>query len=472
MRMLIVILVLIGLTAGVGGWYWHVSSKTHTEYRTQKVERGDLLSTISATGTVEPEEVVDVGAQVAGLILSFGTDSNGKPIDYRSPIEKDTVLANIDPAVYKADLDTAQAQLGQANANVKKAQADVEQMRAKLFQAQQNWLRAQKVGPSDALSQNDYDMYRAEYETGKANEAVAQAEVLQAQTGIDQAKAALDKARRNFEFCTIKSPVKGVIIDRRVNVGQTVVSSLNAPSLFLIAKDLTRMQVWVAVNEADIGHIQPGQNVTFTCDAFPGKKFTGTVGKVRLNATMTQNVVTYTVEVVTENPKSVLLPYLTANVQFEVEKDPNVLLVPNAALRWYPSSVDQVAADARADFKPIDEDPAGAGGGGGGGRPQGAERQGGGDQSATKDSGKQSGRANRKVVRHGTLWVRDGEFVRPVAVTIGATDGLNTAVYSDKLSETQEVVVGEIVDSPTNTGERNPFIPQMGRGGRGGGRGR
>ena len=471
MRMLIVVLVLIGLFAGVGGWYWHVSSKTHTEYRTQKVERGDLLSTISATGTVEPEEVVDVGAQVAGLILSFGKDANGNPIDYRSPVDPEMVLANIDPEVYKADRDTAKAQLGQANANVQKANADEQQAEAKLAQAKANWERAQKVGPSDALSQNDYDQYHADFLSAQATVEVMKAEILQAQTGIDQANATLAKAERNLAFCTIKSPVKGVIIDRRVNVGQTVVSSLNAPSLFLIAKDLTRMQVWVAVNEADIGHIQPNQNVTFTCDAFPGKKFEGKVGKVRLNATMTQNVVTYTVEVVTENPKQILLPYLTANVQFEVEKDPNVLLVPNAALRWYPSSVDQVAADARADFKPIDEEPAGGNGGGGGeraARGQGGDRQSG-DQGAAKGPNKQGG--PKKVVRHGTLWVKDGEFVRPVPVTVGATDGVNTAVYSDKLSEGQEVVTGEIIDAPTNSGERNPFMPQMSRRG-GGGRGR
>ena len=459
MRMLIVILVLIGLSAGVGGWYWHVSSKTHTEFRTAKVERGDLLSTISATGTVEPEEVVDVGAQVAGLILSFGKDSNGNAIDYRSPVEPNMVLAKIDDAVYKADYDTAQAQLGQANANVQKANADVEQAQAKLTQAQANWDRAQKVGPSDALSQNDYDQYRADFLTAQANVGVAKAEVLQAQTGVDQAKASLDKAKRNLDFCTIVSPVKGVIIDRRVNVGQTVVSSLNAPSLFLIAKDLTKMQVWVAVNEADIGHIHPGQNVTFTCDAFPGQTFKGKVGKVRLNATMTQNVVTYTVEVETDNPDGKLLPYLTANVQFEVEKDPNVLLVPNAALRWYPSSVDEVAPDARADFKPIDEEPAIGG-------ERGARGQGGADQGAPKSANKQGN--HKKSVRHGMLWVRDGEFVRPVAVTVGATDGLNTAVYGDKLSENQEVVTGEIIDAPSSSGEKNPFIPQMSRrGGRG-----
>src|SRR5262249_41659128 len=137
-------------------------------------------------------------------------------------------------------------------------------------------------------------------------------------------------------YCTIKSPVNGVIIDRRVDIGQTVVSSLSAPSLFLIAKDLSKMQVLVQVNEADIGHVKPGDPVTFTADAFPGDSFEGKVRKVRLNATQTQNVVTYTVEIVTDNSSLKLLPYLTANVRFVVDHREQVLAVPNAALRWSP----------------------------------------------------------------------------------------------------------------------------------------
>jgi HlyD family secretion protein len=163
---------------------------------------------------------------------------------------------------------------------------------------------------------------------------VGEAAILQAKAGLAQAEAVLRRAQRNLGYCTITSPVKGVIIDRRVNIGQTVVASLNAPSLFLIAKDLTRMQVWVAVNEADIGKIRPGQPVTFTVDAFQGETFRGEVGKIRLNASMTQNVVTYTVEIITDNASGRLLPYLTANVQFELSRASYVLMVPNAALRW------------------------------------------------------------------------------------------------------------------------------------------
>src|SRR5207245_2048948 len=182
---------------------------------------------------------------------------------------------------------------------------------------------------------------------------VAKVEIASAKNGVALAEASLMKAKRNLDFCTIKSPVKGVIIDRRVNVGQTVVSSLNAPSLFLLAKDLSRMQIWVAVNEVDVGRIKQGTPVTFTCDTFSDQSFEGTVQKVRLNATMTQNVVMYTVEVRAENPQSILLPYLTAKVRFEIQRQNDVLIVPNVALRWYPMSESQVAPDARSSWKPV-----------------------------------------------------------------------------------------------------------------------
>ena len=315
-------------------------------FRTAAVKRGDLVASISATGTVEPEEVVDVGAQVAGLIRAFGKDKYGKVIDYGSAVDAGTVLAKIDDSLYVAAVDTAKAQFQQAGANKISADANVLQMKAKLLQARQDWDRAQKLGPSDALAQSAYDQYKANYEVAKANLASAEAAVEQAKAAVAQAKASLTSAQINLGYCTIKSPVKGVIIDRRVNIGQTVVSSLSAPSLFLIAKDLTRIQVWVSVNEADIGSISKDQPVTFTVDALPNQVFQGRVGKIRLNATMTQNVVTYTVEVNTNNDDGKLLPYLTANAQFMIGRRQGVLLIPNAALRWSPRP-NQIAPESR-----------------------------------------------------------------------------------------------------------------------------
>jgi HlyD family secretion protein len=438
MRTLIIALVLGAIALATASWYWRGGSPVDKEYLTASVTRGDLVSTISSTGTLEPEEVVDVGAQVAGLIESFGTDTSGKQIDYRSPVEAGTVLARIDDAVYRADVDTASAQLEQARASVQKGDADLAAANAKLFQAEQNWTRAKDMGPSEALSQNDYTMYEAEFETAKANVGVAKAEIAQTKASVAQAQAAVEKAQRNLDFCTIKSPVKGVIIDRRVNIGQTVVSSLNAPSLFLIAKDLTRMQIWASVNEADIGRITPGTAVTFACDAFPGKEFKGTVGKVRLNATMTQNVVMYTVEVNTENRDNLLVPYLTANVRFEVERTHSVLLVPNTALRWSPSTPLEVSPDARASWKPPEA-----------------------DTTASADGAKQERAASKQpMVRQGTIWVQDAGFVRPVQVQLGSSDGSNSALLSNNLVEGEAVIVGETI-SAAQAGDRNPFLPTL-----------
>jgi HlyD family secretion protein len=347
------------------------------------------------------------------------------------------VLALIDDALYAADVASAKAQLAQSKAAVQKAQADLGQMQAKLLQTENDWARAQKLGPSDALSKTDFDAARANYEVSKANLAVGKAAVVQAQGTVAQAEATLKRAVQNLNYCTIKSPVKGVIIDRRVNIGQTVVSSLNAPSLFLLAKDLNRLQVWVSVNEADIGRIKPGQPVTFTVDAQPGDVFPGKVGKIRLNATMTQNVVTYTVEVDTDNSGGKLKPYLTANVNFIVGESKNVLLVPNAALRWLPT-MEQVVAEFRASPKQakVPEAPAQV-------------------KPAVK-----GGKAEKAP---SLVWVPQGDLVRPVQVTLGMSDGSLTEVSSPDLKEGTLLVVGEMESQPAGKPApgASPFAPQL-----------
>ena len=410
-------------------------------FRTVPVKRGDLTATISATGTVEPVAAVDVGVQVAGVIIAFGKDKHGKDINWGSAVEEGMVLAKIDDSLYAAAVETAKAQLQQAAANKISADANVLQMKAKLLQAQADWNRAQKLGPSDALSQSAYDQYQANYEVAKANLAAAEAAVEQAKAALAQAKASLTTAQINLGYCTIKSPVKGVIVDRRVNIGQTVVSSLSAPSLFLIANDLKQIQVWVSVNEADVGSISKGQPVTFTVDAYPGQVFQGQVGQVRLNATMTQNVVTYTVAVDTNNDDGKLLPYLTANAQFKIGRRQGVLLVPNAALRWSPRP-NQIAPEPRR----TSHAPAG---------------------SSSGERGGRSGTVGAPEAR-GTIWVEQGKFVRPVRVENGLTDGTLTEVEGRDLTEGLRVVVGEATGEAAvgPSTERSPFTPQIGRGAR------
>jgi HlyD family secretion protein len=480
MKNIVILILLLAVVGGVGGWYYGSSDHHGPAFRTVQVERGDLLASINATGTIEPEEVIDIGAQIVGQILSFGHDPRdpddpdprfkkdpkykGRLIDFGSPVEKGTVLAHIDDSIYKAQVDQADAQVkqaeaalisataevGVADANEKQAEANLEQLKAKAYQAERDWTRAQKLGPTKALADVDYDTAEATYLTSKAAVAVgvatvaqtkaaledAKANVAKANASIGAAKATLANAQTNLRYCTITSPVKGVIVDRRVNIGQTVVSSLNAPSLFLLAKDLKRLQVWASVNEADIGNIKPGQAVTFTVDAFPDRVYKGVVAadQPRLNASMTQNVVTYTVVVNTDNSDGSLLPYLTANVQFEVSRHTHVLLVPNAALRWRPTA-QQVAPEARDEFV----------------RSQ---------RKRTAPGEKPVASAEKEHHDRGTLWVEDNGFVKPVKVRIGLSDGLQTEIVKGDIQEGAYLVVGE-ARANTESSTSNPFTPKL-----------
>ncbi|MDO4528276.1 MAG: efflux RND transporter periplasmic adaptor subunit [bacterium] len=332
-------LIVLGLF-GFGGWWFFLDKEETVEsvaYKTTPVITGQVFSTIRATGTIEPEDLIDIGAQITGQIMAFGVDTEGKEVDYCSEVRKGQLLARIDDVTYKAEVTIATANLNSANARLDSANANVLQLRAKLHQAERDWTRATALGVGDALSQKEYDAYQSAYESALAAVDVGKASVAEAQASIAQAQAQLEKAQRNLSYCEIMSTVDGIVIDRRVNIGQTVTASMNTPSLFLVAKDLKRIEIWVPVNEADIGEIHEGQEVVFTVDAFPNKDFTGTVRRIRLNAAMSSNVVTYTVEVATENPEGVLLPYLTANVEFILGRSaPDALLVPPAALRWQP----------------------------------------------------------------------------------------------------------------------------------------
>jgi HlyD family secretion protein len=444
----IFLIVIIAVIAG--GWqYFNKNKAKKITFRTVEITRGDILSTISATGTVEPQELVDVGAQVAGQVLAFGIDEDGNEVDYGSPVKQGALLAKIDDTTYTSDVALATAQLEQAKAGVENAQANLLQLKAKLDQAQLDWERAQKLGPSEALAKSSYDSYKAAFEVAQANVTVGEASISQAKASVSQAEATLQKAKRNLGYCTITSPVNGIIIDRRVNIGQTVVASLNTPSLFLIAKDLRKMQVWVSVNEADIGKIYQGQPVTFTVSTYEGQTFTGVVGKIRLNATMTQNVVTYTVEVETDNSSGKLLPYLTANVNFEVSRKDNVLEVANAALRWTPRA-EQVAPEYQSALN----DPA----------------------EQNKDRSKRQHDPNAPHTqtlnyKKATLWVSENGQARPIKVLAGTTDDTMTEVRGvgstsspqDEIKEGLQVIAGEQEQTAGNTGTVNPFTPQLRR---------
>jgi HlyD family secretion protein len=439
MRSILVLIVVIALIAAGAAYYiLEYSAEPPVKFRTLAVDRGSVVATISATGTLEPEEVIDVGAQVAGLIKSLGEDPksiNGR-IDYNSVVDEGTLLAKIDARVY-------QAQLDQAKATLARSEADVVQLQAKCNQTEKEAKRAEVLRPQNAIADTDYDLAVANYEVAKAN-------VLVGEATVAQNKATLEMARTNLEYTTIKSPVKGVIISRRVNIGQTVVASLSAPSLFLIAKDLSRMQIWSAVNEADIGRIHVGMPVEFSVDAFSGETFQGKVAQIRLDAQTTQNVVTYTVVVSADNAKMRLIPYLTANLRFQVDRREDVLRVANAALRWKPRTA-QIVPDARRATS-------------------------GGDQAGDAEGKRRSppgsdGAGPRKLKKEreerGRLWVREGELVRPVDVKLGISDGSATEISGEEVKEGMEVVMGETRSTSADTADStNPFLPKIRFGGK------
>lgn len=394
--------------------YYFNDTEDKVSFNTANVVTKDIVKTIDATGTVEPEDLVDVAARVSGEIISFGKDKNGREVDYGSEIREGDVIALIDDQIQQSNFLSANAKLSAARASQAQAKANLVVAQANLRQAQRDWDRAKRLGASEALSQAAYDSYLSVWEIATAQIDVRKAEILQADANVIQAEAAMKEAKRNLEYCVIKAPVNGVVIDRKVNVGQTVVSSMSASSLFSIAKDLRRMQVWASVNEADIGGIRAGQPVTFTVDAFPGEKFTGTVEKIRLNATMSQNVVTYVVEVVTDNSSMRLLPYLSANLNFEVERKNKALSVPNAAIRFSPDS------NFIAEGETISEED-------------------------------------------DYVWVKSGEDkIRPIKVRVVLSDGAWTAIESPEIKDGMEIVTAaEKLDASNKNSASNPFMPKV-----------
>ena len=439
------LLAAVVVLAGSGGAYlvFGRSSGSGVTFRTEPATRGELLATVGGTGTLEPEEVIDIGTQVAGLIKEFGQGTDGKPIDYGSPVARGTVLARIDDSLYAAKAEQsrallrsaqqkvvqAKAKVDEAVANTNKARADLKQAQARANQTARDWKRSQALQAAGTIGEAEFDLSQSTYEINNAAVVVSEAAIVQAvaseadvraavgdaEAAVATSQAVLRQDEINLGYCVIKSDVAGTIIDRRVTIGQTVQSSFNTPSLFLIAKDLKRMKVWASVNESDIGQIRVGQPVTFSVDAYPNKTYKGTVARIRLNATNAQNVVVYTVEVTTDNPSGELLPYMTANLKFEVNRHADVLLVPNAALRYRPAA--NLITNGSALTAP-------------------------------------------DTASSGTVYVADGTKLRAVPVVVGLTDGTMTEIVSGDLAAA--VVVGEVRSGGTPSSAENPFAPKMG----------
>ena len=325
-KLLILALVIIGIALfvmfGLGG-------KDSASYSTSAVERGDIFQVVDATGTINAVTTVQVGSQVSGVISELHADFN-------SHVSKGDVIAQIAPELFqgafaqaKADLDNAEANVAVAAANTAKAKAAQAQMKA-------DYERNIGLTKSGAVSQQAFELAKANTESADAQVAAAQAQELQARAQVEQKRAAVQVAQTNLDYTTIRAPIDGTVVARTVDVGQTVAASLQAPTLFTIAQDLTKMQVYAKTDESDVGGMKRGQKVTFKVDAYPRETFSGTVSQVRMNSTVVQNVVTYDTIIEFDNPELKLFPGMTAYVNIPVATVTNVIKVPNAALRFKP----------------------------------------------------------------------------------------------------------------------------------------
>jgi HlyD family secretion protein len=404
------------------------------EWRTSEVERDDLVVEVTATGTLQPVTQVQVGTQVSGTIQTLHADFNTR-------VRQGDIVAQIDPASLRAKVESDRANLVRAKAEVTRAQA-------LLKQAERDVERNSALVTDGLVTQQEYDAAVANRDS-----LLAQVEVTRA--SVTQQEATLAVSEVNLTYTTIISPIDGVVISRNVDVGQTVAASLSAPTLFVIAADLKSMQVQAAVSEADIGRIVLGQKVSFGVDAFPDEHFEGEVSQVRLASLTVQNVVTYTVLVDAPNPDERLLPGMTADLTFEVDRIDDVLVVPVSALRFEP----EIARD-----EDEDEDHGGRGERGWGAMARGQEGAPRGERSGGDDGGDDDAKPDDS---HGRVHVlRDGQLVA-LDVQTGLTDGIRTAIVGGELQEGDEVVTGVVPVASTSSSSNNPFMPSRPQGGGG-----
>jgi HlyD family secretion protein len=299
------------------------------QYYTAKVESGDLKQVVEATGTINAVITVQVGSQVSGKISRLNVDFNSK-------VKKGQVIAQIDPALFQGALSQARADYENAKANLAVAVANTAKAKASALQTKTDYERNLGLAKQGVISQQSLDLAKANADSAQAQVAATLAQEQQARAQVQQKKAAVDVAETNLDYTTIHAPIDGTVVARNVDVGQTVAASLQAPTLFTIAQDLTKMQVYAKTDESDVGQIKPGQKVTFKVDAYPRDTFSGVVSQVRMNSTVVQNVVTYDTIVDFNNPELKLFPGMTAYVTIPVATAGNVVKVPNGALRYKP----------------------------------------------------------------------------------------------------------------------------------------
>ncbi len=523
-------LVLIAVAGAAAFFFWG-NKASASDYITAKVERTNVEVTVSATGTVQAVTTVQVGSQVSGTVLWLGADFN-------SEVKRGQLIAKLDPSIFQAQVDNARAQVDNARANVANAEAAVEGAQTEITNQQANLVASQanlevaRVQRDDAIAlakryqeikdviagrdiesaQANANAAAARYQqaaaqvnqvragnaTARAKVEQAKASLAQAKAQLEQSKAQLEQSSANLDHSIITSPIDGVVISRNVDVGQTVAASLQAPTLFTIANDLTKMQVLASIDEADVGQIKQGIKANFTVDAFPNQPFIGEITQLRLNAQTLQNVVTYSAVIEVANPDLKLRPGMTANITIPVARVENVLTVPNAALRFKPTLTEKEEQDLRAkqeERRKQRETERGQGGQEGqaaeqsnaqpqqqgregrGGRGNRNEQAGQPGQPAQTNpqaqtapqgqSGAGGGRRDGQVV-----WVLTGaKTIEPRFVRTGLTNGRVTEIISGDLHEGDIVVTGQNGGDNGNRQQQptSPFgqRPQGGGGPRG-----
>lgn len=322
-------LVVAALASAAGYYFWQQRSATTLDIETVTVTRADVRRVVATSGTVRALVTVEIGSQLSGNIGELNAD-------FSSKVSQGQVLARIEPSTFEARVREEEAGLLTAKANVALQEASVERAEANLRKAELDLQRAQQLVEKGVTSQAALDNATAAQEGAAAELAIAKAQVENTKAAVLQRQATLDNARIDLERTYIRSPIDGVVIERSVEVGQTVAASLSAPKLFTIAQDLSEVQIEAQVDEADIGQVTPGNPVTFTVDAHPDITFTGEVEQTRLAPVSLENVVTYTVVIAADNSLKRLLPGMTANVEIVTGEHVDVVVVPNEALRFRP----------------------------------------------------------------------------------------------------------------------------------------
>ncbi len=523
----------------VAGLYWGVAGHEPVQYYTAKVESGDIAQVVQSTGTINAVTTVQVGSQVSGTISEL-------KVDFNSKVKKGEVIARIDPAIMQTRLLQAEADLANAVANVKGMEAQIETQRADMLaqqanldkaraqsrQAELDWKRTDQLTQEGIFSASQKDAAQAAYDTALAGVKAAEAQLEQSkarlrssQASLDQAKAQVqqrkagaESARVDLGHTIIYAPIEGTVVARNVDVGQTVAASLQAPTLFIIAQDLTKMQVYAKTDEADVGKIKVDATATFRVDSFPRERFMGKVVQVRMNATTVQNVVTYDTIIEFDNPQQKLFPGMTAYVTIPVAWANNVVKIPNGALRYKPDITDEERKALYEKYKiPADDarggnlaarggqgpgggqNGSGAAGGqgrGGFGPGNGGQRggQGGGSNAGRGGEagqaggapggggGAQGGEGQRRMMggamggmglgpQFGVVWklVNKTELV-PVRVRLGVTDFTFTELRDGDLKAGDELIIGQSNSKSTAAapGQQNRPPGMGGMGGPGG----